>query len=161
MPVMSRKAEELYEAIRLIRPIHQLSAQVVTEQLAGHALTMPMRAVLEVLHFGGPQTVPQLGRALWITRQGIQRIVDDAKQLGYVEARTNPGHKRSHLIALTEKGSATYRDVHDAELARIDRMAAPLSTEDLGATLRVLTHVVVELQALAGDDTSHPTNQQT
>ena len=158
---MTRKAEELYEAIRLIRPIHQLSAHVVTEQLAGHALTMPIRAVLEVLHFRGPQTVPQLGRALWITRQGIQRIVDDAKQLEYVETRANPGHKRSHLIALTEKGSATYRDVHDAELARIDRMAAPLSTEDLEATVRVLAHVALELQAIAGDDTNQPTTQQT
>ena len=158
---MTRKAEELYEAIRLIRPIHQLSAHVVTEQLAGHVLTMPMRAVLDVLHFGGPQTVPQLGRALWITRQGIQRIVDEAKQLGYVETRANPGHKRSHLIALSEKGSATYRDVHDAELTRIDRMAAPLSVEDLEATVRVLAHVVLELQAMAADDTNQPTNHQT
>ena len=158
---MTRKAEELYEAIRLIRPIHQLSAHVVTEQLVGHALTMPMRAVLEVLHFGGPQTVPQLGRALWITRQGIQRIVDEAKQLGYVETRANPGHKRSHLIALSEKGSTTYRDVHDAELARIDRMAAPLSDEDVEATVRVLAHVVLELQALVGDATNQPPTQQT
>jgi DNA-binding MarR family transcriptional regulator len=158
---MKRKAEELYDAIRLIRPIHQLSAHVVTEQLAGRALSMPMRAVLEVLHFGGPQTVPQLGRALWITRQGIQRIVDEAKQLGYVETRANPGHRRSHLIALTQEGNATYRDVHDAELARIDRMAAPLSAEDLEATVRVLAHVVLELQAIAGDDTNQPTTQQT
>jgi hypothetical protein len=78
---------------------------------------------------GSPQKLgasPQLGRALWVTRQGIQRIVDEAKQLGYVEARANPGHKRSHLIALTGKGGATYRDVHDAALARIDQLAAPL-----------------------------------
>lgn len=156
---MTLKAQELYEAIRLIRPIYQLSAHVVTEQLVGPALTMPMRAVLEVLHFGGPQTVPQLGRALWITRQGIQRIVNEAKQLGYVETRANPGHKRSHLIALTEKGAATYRDVHDAELARIDQMAGPLGLEDLKATLRVLAHVVNELQAMAGDDTDQPTEQ--
>jgi len=159
MVVMQNKGEELYEAIRLIRPIHQLSAHVVTEQLAGHALTMPMRAVLETLHFGGPQTVPQLGRALWITRQGVQRIVDEAKQLGYVEARTNLGHKRSHLIALTEQGSQTYRDVHELELSRINRMAAPLPVEDLEATVRVLAHLVQELQAMAADDSSQPIPQ--
>jgi DNA-binding MarR family transcriptional regulator len=146
-------AETLYEAIRYVRPIHQLSASIVTEQLSGDALTMPMRAVLEVLHFSGPQTVPQLGRALWITRQGIQRIVDDAKALGYVEARTNPGHKRSHLIALTDVGAATYTSVHDAELKRLDRIASGLSQEDISATVRVLAHLASELRAMAGEQT--------
>lgn len=149
---MSRKSERLYDAIRYVRPIHQMSAQVVTSQLAGRAITMPMRAVLERLVVGGEQTVPQLARALWITRQGVQRIVDDAKELGYVEARSNPGHKRSHLITLTSRGRTAYEAIHAEELDRMDHIAAGVSSADIDACVRVLAHVAAELRAMAGPD---------
>lgn len=149
---MPRKSERLYDAIGYIRPIHQLSAQLVTSQLAGGSITMPMRAILERLVEDGPRTVPQLAGALWITRQGVQRIVDEAKDLGYVETRTNPEHKRSHLIALTDRGSAAYRSLHGDELVRMDDIAAGLDSADIDACVRVLAHLTSELRTLVHAD---------
>ncbi|MFC7403808.1 MarR family winged helix-turn-helix transcriptional regulator [Georgenia alba] len=139
--------ERLYDAVRYIRPVHQYSAQVVTEALAGSELTMPMRAVLERLHDVGPQTVPQIARWLWVTRQGVQRLVDDAKRLGHVETRPNPEHRRSHLVVLTEAGRRAYERVHEDELQVLDRIASGLTPGDVDACVRVLSHLTEELRA--------------
>ncbi|MDV3221082.1 MarR family winged helix-turn-helix transcriptional regulator [Intrasporangium sp.] len=143
---MSRRAERLYEAIRHIRPVHQYSARAVATSLAAHDITMPMRAVIERLDEAGPQTVPQVARSLWITRQGVQRIVDDAKALGYVETRANPEHRRSHLVVLTESGRAAYAALHESELVTLDGIAAGVSEEDVEACIRVLSHLTHELR---------------
>ena len=149
----------LYDAIRLVRPVHQLSARVVTATLADHDITMPMRAVIERVHDAGPQTVPQIARSLWITRQGVQRLVDDARRLGHLEARPNPDHKRSPLIALTEAGRAAYERLHAEELARLDRIAAALDTDDIAACVRVLDHLVAELRRIDAELT--PTEEES
>lgn len=145
---MSNAGADLYEVLRYIRPVHQLSARVVTAGLADGDVSMPLRAVIERVHDAGPQTVPQIARSLWITRQGVQRLVDEGKELGYLEARPNPEHKRSHLIAATEVGRAVYESLHGDELTRLDRIAAGLDTEDINACVRVLAHLVQELGAL-------------
>lgn len=146
--VMSETGAELYEVFRHIRPVHQLSARVVAAGLAHRDVSMPVRAVIEHVHDAGPRTVPQIARALWITRQGVQRLVDEGKELGYLEARPNPEHKRSHLIAATEAGRAVYASLHDEELTRLDRIAAGLDAGDINACVRVLAHLVHELGAL-------------
>lgn len=109
---------------------------------------MPVRAVIERVHDEGPQTVPQIARSLWITRQGVQRLVDEGKELGYLESRPNPEHKRSHLIAVTESGRQVYQSLHDDELARLDRIAANLDTDDIDTCARVLAHLVQGLDGL-------------
>lgn len=146
--VMSEMGAELYEVFRHIRPVQQLSARVVTAGLANRDVSMPVRAVIEHVHHAGPQTVPQIARALWITRQGVQRLVDESKALGYLEARPNPEHKRSHLIAITEAGRAVYDSLHDEELTRLNGIAAGLDADDINACVRVLAHLVHELGAL-------------
>lgn len=139
--------------------MHQLSARVVAAGLAHRDVSMPLRAVIEHVHDAGPRTVPQIARALWITRQGVQRLVDEGKELGYLEARTNPEHRRSHLIATTGAGRAVYESLHDEELTRLDRIAAGLDAGDIDACVRVLAHLVQELGAL--DALLAPTKEDT
>ncbi len=103
---------------------------------------MPVRAVLERLTEDGPQTVPMLARTLYVTRQAAQALVDQAKALDYVEARPNPAHQRSHLIALTEAGSRAFAGIHDRELANLSDIAAGLSADDIGTCVRVLDHLL-------------------
>lgn len=137
----------LYDVLRRIRPVHELSARAVSDGLADTDLTVPMRAVLERLHDDGPQPVPAIARSLFVTRQGVQALVDEAKRLGYVETRPNPSHRRSHLIVLTEAGHTAYESVHAAELVRLDRLATDLDPDDVEACVRVLDHLVRGLAA--------------
>lgn len=145
---MSRSGEDLYAVFRTIRPLHLLSARVVTAGLEGRNVSLPLRAVLERVYDAGPQTVPQIARSLRITRQGVQRLVDEGRRSGHLEIRPNPEHKRSHLVAATESGHAVYESLHDAELSRLDRIASGLDRDDIHACVRVLTHLVQELDAL-------------
>lgn len=142
----------LYEVLRHVRPVHQYSARAVATALLERDITMPMRAVLERLHDVGPQTVPQIGRALWITRQGIQAIVDEAKELGHVELQGNPDHRRSRLVVLTDGGRAAYDAVHGDELVRLDRIARDLDPDDIEACVRVLSCLTRELRAVVNPD---------
>lgn len=135
-------SERLYDVLRLVRPVHELSARAVSQYLEGTGLSMPARAILELLYDRGPQTVPQMARALFVTRQGVQALVEQCKTNELVTTASNPAHRRSHLIALTERGRDTYRQLHEAELTRLSRVSAALAPSDIDAAERVLQALV-------------------
>src|SRR5882672_5146190 len=64
------------------------------------------RAALQLLQRCGPQTVPQIARARFSSRQNIQILINRLQQGGLVEFVTNPDHKRSALVRLTNHGQA-------------------------------------------------------
>lgn len=140
--------ERLYDVLRLVRPVHQLSARLVTDRLAGQDMTMPMRAVLERLHDDGPATVPQIARDLFITRQGVQTVVDEARGLGFVELHDNPAHRRSRLVTLSASGRTAYADVHRGELEDLTRTAAEMDPHDIEAAIRVLGRLAPAIRNL-------------
>lgn len=131
-------AAALYEVVRYVRPLHQWSAKVVADNLAGRNLTVAMRAVLERLADHGPRTVPDVAATLWLPRQAVQRVVDAAAGLGYVELLTNPRHRRSRLVALTADGAQAFAEVHEQELATLGVLAERLDPDDVAAATRVL-----------------------
>ena len=78
-------------------------------------------------------TVSDIGRRMGLTRQAVQRVVDDLERLGFVQLSNNPHHKTAKLVGLSDKGTDALRalesiqlewahmivdDVNDAELAR-------------------------------------------
>lgn len=155
-------AVDLYAVLQRIRPVHELSARAVAHGLADTGLTVPLRAVLERLHAAGPQPVPAIARALYVTRQGVQALVDRAKELGLVENRPNPDHQRSHLVALTTSGEALFDSVHAAELSRLTELAGALDSADVTACVRVLDHLITGLEQMtAGRDQSSATAATT
>lgn len=143
---------ELYEVLRRIRPVHDLAARAVTESLHDSGLTMPIRAVLERLIEVGDQTVPDLARWLSVSRQGVQAVVDAAKELGHVETRPNPAHRRSHLFTVTDRGRRAFEALHAEELGRLDDLARDLAPADVVACVRVLDHLVEGLDSLTSED---------
>jgi formyltetrahydrofolate deformylase len=101
-----------------------------------------VRAVLNMLRQQGPMTVPQMGRAQAISRQFVQRMVNDAAAAGLVEAAPNPAHKRSSLIRLTAEGSAAIAAVLGHERAALAPVGADLADEDVSACIRVLRRML-------------------
>jgi DNA-binding MarR family transcriptional regulator len=151
---MSDGAEDLYEVLRHVRPLHQYSAKAVADALAERDVTMPMRAVLERLA-DGPHTVPQIARALWLPRQVVQRLADAAAALGYVRWAPNPAHRRSKLAELTADGRRVFAEIHDDELAGLRSLARRLDPADIAAAVRVVSALTTHARDLAqrrGDD---------
>ncbi len=71
--------------------------------------------VLKIIEHNGPQTVPQVARQRYSSRQNIQLLVNRLAMLGCVILRANPGHKRSALVCLTESGEDMLKGIGERE----------------------------------------------
>ncbi len=149
------KPSELYELIRLIRPVHRRLARAVEAYLEGAGVTVGMRAVLEVLNEGGPLSVPDIGRVLFLSRQQVQLMVNDLEVAGLVERRPNPAHKRSSLFALTDFGENRFAEIRLRETDNITALCEQFSGEDLKASQRVLCGLLDQFSEFE-DDPNHP-----
>lgn len=152
------RVEAAYAVLRHVRPLHQYSARAVADLLEGTELTLPLRAILVLVLEGGPQTVPDLGRELLVTRQGVQKVVDDGMRLGHLELRDNPAHARSRLVALTEHGRTVLADLQRAEAANLEAATTGIDPEDLARCAEVLARLTDGVRRIAGPraDRLHP-----
>jgi DNA-binding MarR family transcriptional regulator len=55
-----------------------------------------------------PEPVARLARNMGLTRQGVQRVVNELIQEGIVALQENPHHRRARLVLMTEKGQAAF-----------------------------------------------------
>ncbi|APO88392.1 MarR family transcriptional regulator [Donghicola sp. JL3646] len=133
------------------RPLMQAAESCVEDGLAGTNLTVRMRAVLEILHKYGEQTVPELAARLEIQRQYVQIMCNETLASGFIEQRANPRHKRSPILALTDQGSTLIEDILTIEMQIMQEMSEDLSTEDIATALKVVLFVVDGLKKRAGE----------
>jgi DNA-binding MarR family transcriptional regulator len=91
-------------------------------------------------------TVPRMGRVLSLSRQFVQRTVNDAAERKLVEIRPNPAHQRSPLIGISEEGRAALAAVADREREVLRRIGADLTDDEIGACVRVLSHLLEAFQ---------------
>ena len=82
--------------------------------------------------------VAHLARVMGLSRQAVQRVVNDLEAEGFVRFEPNPHHKRAHLVVLTGKGADVYAAASEKEAPWANALAEGLSTEDLETVHRVL-----------------------
>ncbi|MFF9486249.1 MarR family winged helix-turn-helix transcriptional regulator [Streptomyces sp. NPDC014676] len=139
---LGRRLTEVYD---LVGPLYRRAQRSVEQGLATDGLSVGVRAVLTLLHRNGPMTVPQMGRAQAISRQFVQRMVNDAAAQGLVEAVPNPAHRRSSLIRPTGRGSAVISAVLEREHLLLREVGGGLTDADVTACLRVLGELLTAL----------------
>ncbi|MDQ0407834.1 DNA-binding MarR family transcriptional regulator [Streptomyces sp. DSM 40167] len=139
---LARRLTEVYD---LVGPLYRRAQRGVEQGLAADGLSVGVRAVLTLLHRGGPMTVPQMGRAQSISRQFVQRMVNDAAAAGLVESIPNPAHRRSSLIRLTARGGDTITGVLDREHLLLREVGGGLTDADVTTCLRVLGAMLTAL----------------
>lgn len=130
----------------LILEIFRLNGQLLEagDRLSGPlGLTSARWQVLGAIETEGrPITAAQIGRRMGLSRQAVQRIVNDLDSLGFVSLEDNPDHKRARLVALTptcvEKMS---------KLDEIQKRWAKELTRDLSeTTLKQAVNLVSEIR---------------
>ncbi|MCZ2828116.1 MarR family transcriptional regulator [Modestobacter sp. VKM Ac-2986] len=141
-----------YQVLAQVRPLYQAAGRAVDQALRGTDLTVPLRAVLELVLDRGPMTVPQLAREFGVTRQSVQALVDTGAARGLLDLADNPQHRRSRLVAATGSGRRTFDEVHGRELAALDRVTADLDAEDLVSCARVLTLLTDRIRQLSDEE---------
>jgi DNA-binding MarR family transcriptional regulator len=141
-------AGRLAEVFDVLGPLYRRAQRKVEEDAPVHGLSVGVRAVLNLLREHGPMTVPQMSRAQALSRQFVQRMVNEAVARGLAEAAANPAHRRSSLIRLTGTGSTAIAELVSRERALLGQVDGDLTEADVAACLRVLTHLL----SFLGDD---------
>ena len=149
---VNMSAEHLYRLIWMSRPLMQAAEACVEAGLTGTNLTVRMRAVLEILDKYGEQTVPEIAARLEIKRQYVQIMCNETLASGFIEQRANPRHKRSPVLALTDRGRALIEEILSKEMKLVEEVGENLSEEDIATALAVVVTVADSLKKRAGEN---------
>jgi DNA-binding MarR family transcriptional regulator len=87
---------------------------------------------------GRPLTVPQIARRMGLTRQAVQRIVNDLAAEGLVTLEENPDHKRARLVLLSAAGTAAFAEASERQAGWAERLGEGLDAEALAAATELL-----------------------
>lgn len=126
--------DRVAEVFDVLGPLYRRGVRAVEQG----GMPVGVRAVLDALSACGPMTVPALGRGLALSRQFVQRSVNDAAAQAWVRTRENPAHRRSVLVELTADGEHTLGAARARERDALTGLGADLDPDDLDACLRVL-----------------------
>ena len=91
--------------------------------------------------------VAHLARVMGLSRQAVQRVVNDLEREGFVRFEPNQHHKRAHLVVLTEKGTDAYAAASQQEAPWANALAEGMSPEELETVRRVLNTLTARLDA--------------
>jgi DNA-binding MarR family transcriptional regulator len=138
---------DIYESIRLVRPIHLNVHRFLEDFLSGTDLSVPERAVLEATIQLGAATTTELGRHLALKRQQVERIVGPLAEAGFIEGQTDPVDRRARRWRATDRGRQIFDDVHHAEVAAVVEMCGDVDQADIAVTARVMATIDERLRA--------------
>jgi len=88
------------------------------------------RSLIKSLGADGPQTVPAMARARAVSRQHVQKLVDELRRDGMVTSRPNPAHKRSKLVDLTPAGRRFLHEMSKREVALFEELAEGIPAQE-------------------------------
>ena len=87
---------------------------------------------------GRPLTVSQIARRMGLTRQSVQRIINDLTELGMVTSSLNVDHKRSLLFSLSELGAESLQKTENVQMTVVNEIAEVCTVDQLSEVLRVM-----------------------
>jgi DNA-binding MarR family transcriptional regulator len=74
-----------------------------------------------------------------LSRQAVQRTVNELANKGLLEFEPNPHHQTAQLVVLTNKGTRAYNAAHARQAPWADALADGLRDTDLALAERVLS----------------------
>ena len=90
---------------------------------------------------GGGMPVSQIARQMGLSRQAVQRVVNDLKRLEMVLLKKNPADKRAPLVSISKRGAQVMTKVNAAQIQWVNNLAQGISKRDLVGAYRVLEKI--------------------
>jgi DNA-binding MarR family transcriptional regulator len=125
---------------------------------AGERLTRPAELtfarwqILSVLaRANRPETVANIARIMGLTRQAVQRVVNDLAADGFVDFEPNPHHKRALLVLLTGNGLIAFQSVTSRQVPWTNALAVEFDAAELEIATKVLSALQKLLEAHVGE----------
>ena len=91
--------------------------------------------------------VAHLARNMGLTRQAVQRVVDDMHAGGLVTLDPNPHHSRAKLVSMTRRGLDAYAQAMTRQQLWADELAAGLQVSTIAAAVDLLRSLRERLDA--------------
>jgi DNA-binding MarR family transcriptional regulator len=100
----------------------------------------------------GQLTVPQIARRLGVSRQNVQRVVNDLVAEGLATYQPNPDHKASPLVTLTKTGAQSLERINTAVEADHEQLLLQFPERDVDRLRLLLDHFTTALKKLGKTD---------
>jgi DNA-binding MarR family transcriptional regulator len=105
-----------------------------------------------------PLSVAQIARPIGLTRQAVQRTTNDLMASAMATVSANPVDRRTHLIALTEKGADALATANERQREWLTAFSSALGGDSLDKaadfmrTVNVIVGALPNRQEMAGAD---------
>lgn len=143
----------------LVREVRQLRAQItksaapVSKRIRDALLdqtksVMGGFGIITDLYYDGPKTMPQLLEDRAYSRQHLHDLVSKLEAEGLVEYHENPHHKRSKLIAATEKGIDEMLERRQMVMDTIVPLSTDVTEKEFKTAIKVLRSMRIAFKAL-------------
>jgi DNA-binding MarR family transcriptional regulator len=182
VPKGARSSDEALETLQAVytenEALFHQSNDFIARLYGPGDLSLGKRGVLFLLFRVGPQTVPQIAQTRQVSRQYIQKVVNQLAQNGYVLFAENEVHKRSSLVELTEQGRDYLIGRLQHEVQMVREMVIPFPPDKLQETATMLRAIrewqraelqrlmenygptAVEPESDGRDDSGHPSEEE-
>ena len=128
-------------------PFHGLLSAAGDELTAPKGLSSARWKVLGAIeHNGRPLHVAQIARNMGLTRQAVQRIVNDLVDEGLLVQSDNPDHQRAPLISFTPKCKKIFEEISDEQVSWSNDLAEGISPRTLESAVRVIATLCGRLE---------------
>lgn len=136
---------------RLVLDLFRLSSRMTTagdRLVAELGLTSARWQVLgSMVACQRPQSVAWLARDMGVSRQNLQRIVNDLEREGLVRFQDNPHHRRSRLVELTKPGYAKFHSAMILQGPWADHLAEGMAPRDIETAHKMIECLLARLEA--------------
>lgn len=132
---------DLYETVRLVRPIHLNVHRFVEHLLADGDMTVAKRAVLEAVIDLDAATAAELGRHLSLKRQQVERVIRPLVEDGLVSDRPDRADRRARRWYATDRGRHVFTSIHRAEVDAVADMFRDIDPAEIAVAARVMAAI--------------------
>ena len=145
---MPQENNAVTEFIHVVSGLNSGLVRSGDELMQDYGLTNARWRVMQSIQQNGVQTVARMARSIGLKRQGVQRIVNELEQEGFVRLIDNPDHKRARLVEPTAAGAAAL----DAVSRHYDNWAGTLESRFSKDRLERLTRDLKAMQEILMND---------
>lgn len=118
----------------------------------GTGLTSARWQVLGAVALAGASpTVAQIARSMGLTRQAVQRLVDELEAGGIVRRVGHPESRRARAVQLTPRGESLYAEMMRRQAPWANRTAKGIDPATLQRAVDVLRELRARLERDAGE----------
>lgn len=146
-PRNSETNDLIAEVFRLSALLNERAGKLVARFGITGARWQVLRAISMC---GDGETVSRIARNMGLTRQSVQRLVNEMVDDDILVLRENPHHQRAKLVGMTRKGMRTFDAVRELQIPWVEELSRGISKARLTDARDVLLKMRQRIEAETG-----------